>query len=170
MRRLFAAAAIALSLSLVAAPAYAATTWEAETKGLPASTQLGIWTEQGPIARLDIGGGHLIGEGTRFVGTWESGWIEGKRFFPWSVDYQFLNINEIGEDVMLRMGFRTKYPGHEWERDWFMRNVRLEPGVSSWGGEMGVLHTTAPRFKVQWKVEGLIKAPSYLDGHIVLSP
>lgn len=161
--------ALAMTLPVAASAREPGTYWKAETKGSPMATQIGEWTESedGRKVRLEITGGHALGDETYFVAGWVAPYTSPNETPDFETAYELTNINEIGEDIRLVLMFRYRYREGPWSR-WDKQRRVLQPGVTWSGGGSDMIAFSKRQMQFEWRLKGFISAPTYLEGYFEL--
>ena len=169
MRRLF-ALLIALAV-LHAGPAAAKSpTFRSSSEGSPASTLLGTWTESedGRNVLLQIGGGQVLGAGTKFTAAWETPWTSRGKRPRFDGTFNFESFNNLGESYRLNWEIRYRARGKKWS-PWLRHSFGFREGTfSGTGGGSAFGSFSRESYRFQWKLTGKITKPTTLMGAVDL--
>lgn len=140
-------------------------TWRSETRGLPASTLQGHWTESGDGRSVELvfAGGHLVEAGTTFRASWLTPFTTAGKRARFEHEYELENHNELGRDIVLTESFRFREKGGRWW-PWITMRDTLKAGVTYMGGGSMFGGGSKRPVQFEWRLTGSIEAPTYLRG------
>ncbi len=138
--------------------------------GAPTNTLQGEWTPLDERSvRLDLEGGHAIGDRTWFEAGWVTPWVTGThgQMASFDMTYDFMAVN-VGRKIALSFKFRYQEPGGRWST-WFRHpKFDYEEPITFWGGG-SMFGTTRERIRFDWRSKGVIEDPELVTGSITVS-
>jgi hypothetical protein len=162
----------ALVSCLVVAPARAAdpspkpgTTFEATTKGAPATAMTGHWHADGMFAQLVFAGAHVVGTRTDMRATWTSGFAPKAR--SGSIVVECYRVSGSVEDKANKWSVQVRMiPKSGLGRTTFTYSTRVPMTELGSGEGMAVDLSSfrSERWKYQVVIEAHIVAPSEFSG------
>lgn len=169
MRRLF--AVLLASAVLGAGPAAAKPpTFRSSTEGSPAPTLLGTWSgsENGRNVSLQIGGGQVLGAGTKFKAAWETPWTTSGKQPRFDGTFNFESLNNLGEHYRLFWEIRYRARGRKWS-PWLRHSFGFREGTfTGTGGGSAFGSFSKESYRFEWKLTGKIVKPTTLQGAVDL--
>ncbi len=164
-RLIIVALALVLLIPQVAHAREPGPTWRSDTRGLPASTLQGHWTESadGRSVELVFVGGHLVEAATTFSASWLTPFTTASKRPRFESEYELENQNELGKDIVLTTSFRFRDKGGRWW-PWLTMRDTLEAGATYKSGASLFGGGSKRQVQFEWRLTGSIEAPTYLRG------
>lgn len=143
--------------------------WRSETEGLPFSSIVGHWVDNGRDVKLTFGGTHA-GKRSTFMGSWRTPFTSPDEEPSFDASVQIQTYNHGRQPVVLTVSFRYRRAEGAW-KDWKRERMLVKQGaISSRFHETGLLSTGGnASLQFEWRLSGVIRGTTALRGDAEIS-